>query len=182
MRHGGEFIGQFLYDKSARGNEGAYVTSYTQVDRNWRGKGLGALLYDIMIELSGEKGIVSDRGTVKPEAVRMYRYFFNNPDSYEKILLDPRNNRTRKGWYTDRTEDDTGALSYIQNSEYMKSKGVTLYNPRGLFDEELMMSDETIEDWKNHPLSYVYIKKDQSRPTITELSNLGIYYGPVRAN
>jgi len=73
-------------------------------------------------------------------------------------------------------------LSYIQNSEYMKSKGVTLYNPRGLFDEELMMSDETIEDWKNHPLSYVYIKKDQSRPTITELSNLGIYYGPVRAN
>lgn len=182
MRHGGEFIAQFLYDKSARGNEGAYVTSYTQVDRNWRGKGLGALLYDIMIELAGEKGIVSDRSTVQPKAVSMYRYFFNNPDSYEKILLDPKNNRTRKGWYTDRTEDDTGALSYVQNSEYMLLKGVTLYNPRGLFDEELMMSDETIEDWKNHPLAYVYIKKDQSKPTITKLSDLGIYYGPVRAN
>jgi len=180
---GGKEIAHFQYQKSPKNlSEGAYVTMWAYINERYRGIGLGALLYEIMIELSGEKGIVSDRNSVKPKAVRMYRYFFNNPDAYNKNLLDPKNNKTKKGWYTEKMEDDTPAMSYIQNSEYMNSKGVTIYSPRGLFDEDIMMDPETISDWKNHPLAYVYIKKDQSSPTITKLSDLGIYHGPIRAN
>jgi len=122
---------------------GAFILDYVEVDKHLRSTGIGALLYDIAMELAGNDGFVSDRASVKPEAARNWNYFYSSED-YIKAPLD-----THDGQFTDDPNDNCqSSHSYVYGS------------PMVTFQQD--------------PLNNVYYKRDQSRPTITRLTQLGM--------
>ena len=74
----------------------AYITMWTEVDPGFKNTGIGAVLYDVAIEVATKLGgyLTCDRGTVSDNAKRMWRYY-NVSDDYEAFQMD-----TRDGDYT----------------------------------------------------------------------------------
>ena len=124
---------------------GAFQCTNTDA-QNLRGTGVGALLYDVACELTGEKGVSSDRSEVSNSAWRMWVYMTLNDQTYDI-----------KGSYDydgEQTPDDPS-------------------------DDCMSRSWEDYEDrWADkpsrNPLNYVFVKKNQSRPTISCLASRGL--------
>ena len=114
---------------------------------NLRGTGVGALLYDVACELTGEKGVSSDRNEVSNAAYRMWQYFFKNERTYEK--------KGAYDWDGDQTPNDPSDDCF------------SLTPPWEAYDDEY-------EDPNRHPLNTVYVKRDRSRPTIKCLIEKGL--------
>jgi GNAT superfamily N-acetyltransferase len=90
---------------------GAFILDYVEVDEHLRGTGIGALLYDVAMELAGNDGFVSDRASVKPEAARNWNYFYNS-EEHIKAPLD-----THDGQFTDDPNDNCKSNhSYVYGS------------------------------------------------------------------
>ena len=87
-------VGQ--YDVSTSRLCPAYITAWTDVDFNLKGTGIGAVMYDVAIEVATKLGnyLACDRGTVSDDAKPMWRYY-NASDDYEAFQMD-----TRDGDYT----------------------------------------------------------------------------------
>ena len=123
---------------------GAFQCTNTDV-QNLRGTGVGALLYDVACELVGKAGLSSDRNEVSDAAWKMWKYMTKNDQIYDiKGTYD---------WDGEQTPDD-------------------------LMDDCAGGSWEDHDDeWKNpayNPLNQVFVKKDQSRPTIKCLEERGL--------
>ena len=114
-----------------------------------RGVGVGALLYDVALELAGENGISPDRYHISNDSFQMYDYFYKNPSLYEKKYLDAFGE-------TDPTEDDCAGESPYDYPMYDTKDGLSL---------------------SGSPLAYTYIKRDQSKSTIKCLDLLGLISG-----
>jgi len=117
-----------------------------------KGLGIGAVLYDVAIELAGSKGISPDRYSISDDSFQMYDYFYNNPDKYEKKYIDAFAE-------TDPKEDDCPAESPYDHPIYDTKDRLSL---------------------SGSPLGYTYIKKDQSQPTIKCLNSMKLIFGNWR--
>lgn len=127
----------------------AFIIGYTEVLPPYRhNSGFGALIYDIALELAGDKGLASDRDSVSNSAFDMWEYFYSS-DDYDKKPFD---NEDGDFTPTDPT-DDCEAESYLKHG--------------GDYDDDQ-------EYFQSHPLNNVYYKKDQSQPTITCLKERGL--------
>ena len=129
---------------------GAFIVTETHVEVPYRGNsGFGALLYDVALELVGEQGLAADRRNVSSDAVRIWNYFLNSPD-YIKKSLD-----NFDGEYTpNRKEDDCEAVSFLKHGG---------------------SKTDSKEEFQNHALNNVIIKKNTSRNTINCLTDRGVY-------
>lgn len=129
----------------------SYIAGSARIyDRELRNSGVGALLYDVALELAGDNGVSGDRYGVSEYAIRMYKYFYNSPD-YDKKYLDP-NKETRK------KEDDCP-------SDSIKGHTNIPFLPHKKYSQ-----------W-GHPLAYTYIKKPGKRTTIDCLEEMGLITG-----
>ena len=123
-----------------------------------KGLGKGALLYDVAIEYTGPDGLAADRDSVSDWAFPMWNYYYSNPSVYDKKLLDPLNQNTGEGRWTDDTSDDCVSKSWMKQPLRLVKDTSSAF-----------LNDEFMEKHKDHymnnPLNYVYTKKDQSQPT-----------------
>ena len=124
----------------------AYVVGAANLKPKYRDIGLGALMYDIALELVGENGLAADRFSVSDDAVRNWRYFHQS-NNYIKKPLD-----NQFGSYTDDPVDDCDGESYKDHDPIMP------------VDPETGIPSQ--EEYQYHPLNNVYIKKDRSQPTL----------------
>ena len=65
---------------------GAYVVRVAQAT-----KGFGPLLYDVVMEVAGSKGLTPDRSRVSPDALRVWSHYLNNRPDVTTKQLDFRN-------------------------------------------------------------------------------------------
>lgn len=141
----GYWLGEFQTD-------GACLNAYQCTNTssgNLRGSGIGALLYDVACELTGEKGVSSDRNNVSPSAWKMWKYMTLNDQTYDiKGSYDWDGEQT-----PDDPSDDCFGVAWEEHLDHWN-------NPN------------------NHPLNHVYVKKDRTRPTIKCLEEKGLitYY------
>lgn len=92
----------------------AYITTWTEVNSYLKGTGIGAVLYDVAIEVATKLGnyLACDRGTVSVDAKPMWRYY-DASDDYEAFQMD-----TRNGHYTpDDPEDDCKQSIFHRDSK-----------------------------------------------------------------
>ena len=70
----------------------SYIVHHSKILDLYRGRiggtGVGALLYDVALELAGKSGISPDRYSISPDSFQMYDYFYKTPSEYEKKYLD----------------------------------------------------------------------------------------------
>ena len=160
--------GEFYADKTYEGCYGSFVVDSTRIDEELRGTGVGALIYDIAVELAAKNGIASDRRVVSNMAFPMYEYMKNNPDLYNIKPIDATGN-DGQGVYTPGDPwDDCHSMSwfdYDKESRRKYDKGF----PAG-WDWENIPRDIFISS----PLNNVYVKKDQSMPTVKCLQEKGL--------
>lgn len=110
-------------------------------------KGLGPLMYDLMIDLIHPASLVSDRLMVSKDAKRVWDYYMNNRDDVEALQLDNLEDELTPGF-----KDD----NYDQNSA-----------------ENWAFTDR--QPWYDSSLSKAYRRKDRdSTPTLDALEGLGI--------
>ena len=130
---------------------GAFILGYAEVLPPYRdNSGFGALIYDIALELAGDKGLASDRESVSggKGAIRMWEYFYSS-DDYDRKPFDNEDG----GFTPNDPNDDCEANSYLKYG--------------GSWDDDQ-------EYFQSHPLNNVYNKKDQSQPTIRCLREKGL--------
>ncbi len=145
---------------------GAWIVLWSSVNSlDGRGKGVGALLYDIAIETAGSRGLTSDRDSVSDDAFPMWNYYYNNPSIYDKKLIDPLNPNTGEGRWTDDPNDDCVSRSWIKAPEKLARSARSAF-----LNDEFM--EEHKEEYMKNPLNYVYTKIDQSQPTMRCLKEM----------
>ena len=158
--NGGDTKGKVDMQTPNGPGNGRFMVNWTDAS-NFRGQGVGALLYDLALEHAGNIGLTGHtNGSVKPEALRMYEFMYENDELYDKILLDPVG-------YTETKEDD---INIYHMMAWAKLAGVPIPKMRN----RGYMHGDGKSLWMNHPLSYAYVKKDQSKPTTSYLESLGM--------
>ena len=129
---------------------GGYIVQWAKTDPMHRGTGLGALMYDIALELVGNFGLMADRNSVSEDAIRNWNYFYNTA-GYEKKPLD-----NGYGEYTpDNPKDDCSAGAYQEH------------------EVDFLHRKPSKEEFQSMSLNNVIIKQDKSRPSYTCLHGLG---------
>ena len=118
---------------------GAYIVSNTEIEEDLRNLGIGALLYDVAIEVAGKNGLASDRASVSGDAERMW-FYFNYNDDYDYKSFDTPDGRFTKDYF----DDDCHAEPYLSYEDYSDYQ----------------------DDYQSHAFNKAFFKKDQSRPTI----------------
>ncbi len=80
----------------------AYITMFTDLDVDLQGTGIGAVMYDVAIEIatSLDGYLTCDRNGVSNDAKPMWRYY-DASDDYEELQMD-----TRDGYFTPNDPDD----------------------------------------------------------------------------
>ena len=126
---------------------GAYIVSNTEVEQDFRNLGIGALLYDVAIEIAGKNGLASDRSAVSQDAERMW-FYFNRSNDYDYKSFDTPDGRFTKGYY----DDDCHADPYLSYEGY----------------------DDYREDYREHAFNKAFFKKDLSKPTLGCLAENGL--------
>ena len=155
LDEGGEKIGVYRAKKSsAEKCYGAWITTWSNVDDDFEGLGLGALLYDIAIEEAGKSGLSPDRDSVSDDAIRMWKYFRKNTylkksDYIAKPYDDP-----MKQW-TETKKDDCNGWSWEAHDWGDYKKYMDFKNKA---QEKKLYQD--------HFLNNVYVKKNQTKSTI----------------
>jgi len=109
-------------------------------------KGLGPLMYDLMIDLIHPASLVSDRLLVSKDAKRVWDYYMNNRDDIEALQLDNLEDELTPG-----VKDD----NYDQNSA--ENWAFTEHQP-----------------WHASSLSKAYRRQGGGTPTLDALEGLGI--------
>lgn len=120
----------------------------------WAPDGLGPLLYDIALEITGDAGLMSDRRSVSTDARNVWKHYFEKRSSPEGgdvtfYQLDSLADELTPGDPKDNCVQDAGGIQVRAN--------------RSDFDKV---------DWRSSPLSKAYKKK--GTPVIDKLKSLGI--------
>ena len=117
--------------------EPAHVISYTEIDRDLEGLGLGALLYDVAVEMVTQMGsyLACDREEVSKSARRMWKYYASSND-YEALQMDlyP-SHYNQKVFLTPEDDDD------ISHEIFLRISGARIEEPT--FKEEFLASPFT---------------------------------------
>tara|TARA_B100002019_G_scaffold256863_1_gene240535 strand:- start:620 stop:1234 length:615 start_codon:yes stop_codon:yes gene_type:complete len=131
----------------------AYSTMWTEVDWNLKKTGVGAVMYDIAVEVATKLGghLACDRGSVSDSAKRMWRYYTSS-DDYEAFQLD-----TPDSTFTPIKSDDC--------QQYIFHRETKLYSGDEGFEQEFMAS----------PFTKAFRKKK-----ITTIPCLGNRYSEIR--
>jgi len=111
-----------------------YITAWTEVNGYLAGTGIGAVMYDVAIEVATKLGnyLACDRGTVSSDAKPMWRYY-NASDDYESFQMD-----TRNGYFTPGDpEDDCKQMIFHRDTKISKGDDPSTYK------EEFMASPFT---------------------------------------
>ena len=129
------------------------ITSTSLHLRNLRGSGIGALMYDVAVEIASMHGfpIMCDRGSVSGDALVMWDYMMNNSADYEVLQLD---NDEEPFLTPDDPKDDCDPWSFYKDN-----------NPAG--------SDGYEQQWMASPITKAYKKK--SLGTIDLVKKEGIF-------
>ena len=112
----------------------AYITTWTEVNPKLKGTGIGAVLYDVAVEVATSLHVylACDRGTVSDDAKPMWRYY-NASDDYEAFQMD-----TRNGYFTPNDpEDDCKQIVFHRDTKISKKDDPSTYK------EEFMASPFT---------------------------------------
>ena len=116
------------------------------------GRGMGPLLYDIAMELSGRNGLMPDRDEVSAEARSVWEVYLRNRPDIEVMQLDSVDSEETPGvpgdFLTPGFDDD----NCLQKSAWEHSSAV----------------------WMESPLSKAYRVRGGGTPTIDELKRLGL--------
>ena len=102
----------------------AYITTWTEVNPKLKGTGIGAVMYDVAIEVATTlRGYLAcDRGTVSDDAKPMWRYF-DASDDYEAFQMD-----TRNGYFTPGDpEDDCKQMVFHRDTKISKKDDPSTY-------------------------------------------------------
>jgi len=134
----------------------AYIVQWVRTNPKIRGKGVGALLYDVCFELAGEDGVAADRSTVSDDAFRSWTYFYNSSD-YIKKPLD-----SRDGDFTPSPDDDCDGSAFHQHYE----ENFDTWDP--------VWGHPPKEEYQAMPINNVVIKKDKSKPILKCLDENGL--------
>lgn len=59
------------------------------IGASYANKGWGPLLYDILLQIAGKRGLTTDRGLVSPDAVKVWMKYFDERSDILKKPLDP---------------------------------------------------------------------------------------------
>jgi len=116
-----------------------------------KGTGVGALLYDLAIELVGKAGMSAGRDQVSSSAYPMWVYMMNNKQTYDiNGTFDWDGEQTPED-----PSDDCASTSWESHTNWH-------------------------DDPSKNPLNQVFVKKDTSRPTIRCLDEKDlIFYGGI---
>ena len=126
---------------------GGSMVEWAKVDDELKGTGLGALMYDVALELIGTDGLMADRFSVSDDAIRNWNYFKQSNDYWKKPL------DNIAGEYTpDKDYDDCADGSWLDHGG---------------------SGDDNKEKFQSHPLNNVVVKKDQGKPTYRCLHGIG---------
>mgnify|MGYP001308566678 CR=1 FL=1 len=159
---GEDAIAVYLAEKADGECLDAFITEWTNVAKPYRNKGLGALIYDIAIELSAKAGITSDRSEVSKPAYKNWKYMKKTRDTKKKPL------DNQWGTYTPNDDwdncGDASWLPYNPDIPYSHSD----WPPRPHYE------DIPKEMFQGDPLNNVYIKIDSSMPTVKCLEEKGL--------
>ena len=114
--------------------------------------GMGPLLYDIVMELSGRNGLMPDRDEVSAEARSVWEFYLRNRPDIEVMQLDSADSEETPDvpgdFLTPGFDDD----NCLQKSAWEHSRGA----------------------WMDSSLSKAYRVKGGGTPTIDELKRLGL--------
>lgn len=128
---------------------GGYIVEWTKVKETYRGTGLGALLYDVALEMAGDIGLIADRASVTYNAFRNWKYFMKSTDYIKKPLDNGKGELT-----PDIAEDNCSSGSYYEHGGSM------------------FIGD--VEYFRRHPLNQLIVKKDKSQSTLQCLGENGL--------
>ena len=126
---------------------GAYIVSNAEVEEGLRNLGIGALLYDVAIEIAGKNGLASDRSALSEDAERMW-FYFNYNDDYDFKAFDTPDGRFTKDYY----DDDCYAEPYLSYEGY----------------------DDYQDDFRDHAFNKAFFKKNLSQSTLGCLAENGL--------
>ena len=132
----------------------AYIVEQTYIEEEYRGSGLGPVLYGIGLELTGDDGLTSDRYSVSKLATRMWHYFSKDPNTITKQL--DLTTWSGKEFLTPETEDNCNQSYVIEDMDGVWDDGEDTFDgisywENSEFKQQLLAS----------PLSKLYIKKSQ---------------------
>ena len=103
--------------------------------------GWGPMLYDVAMEVAGDRGLVADRQSLSKDAFNVWQHYMTRGDVQQKQLDDPGNTLTPDG------EDNCDTDTAIQRS------GLTMADFSNNWSDE-----KTAELLKNSPVMKVYTK------------------------
>ena len=128
---------------------GAYMVVGSEATHGW-----GPMLYDVIMELAGDDGVMADRSSLSKDAFNVWQVYMTRGDVQKKQLDDERNTLTPDD------EDNCDMDTAIQRS------GLTT---KDLFSSE-WSDEDTAELLTNSPVMKVYSK---GPTTIGELESMG---------
>ncbi len=105
--------------KSTWINESIYIATDAGLPRRLIGFGIGSLMFDIMVAYLSKKRIwmAPDTRSVSKEAISLYEWYYNHPETYSQKQLDISPRRSdKKHFLTSETDDDFdihSVFSYI---------------------------------------------------------------------
>lgn len=132
LLEGNSLVGQFEVSTSRLCP--AYITMYADLDSQFQDAGIGAVMYDVAIEVATKLGgyLTCDRGTVSDDAKPMWRYY-DASDDYEELQMD-----TRNGAFTpDNPADD------CKQTTFHRDTGIPWNRRPDTYKEEFMASPFT---------------------------------------
>ena len=137
-------ITQYIPDRCL----GAYiVTGKSIMDANYN---LGPVLYDIALELAGEKGLMSDREDVSSDAFNLWHKYLTMRDDVSWSQLDD----WKEKWTPDIIDDCDLHISKVRYASERRSH-IRRPGTRHKYNDYKKWATETYED----PLSKVFYKK-----------------------
>lgn len=128
-----QVIGQYEVGTS-RLCKAAYITQWTEIDPTLQKTGIGAVLYDVAIEVATQLGgyLACDRSAVSDQAKRMWRYY-DASDDYDQLQFDT--------WNGDYTEDDES--DDCKQTVFHRDEGISWDSDPASYKEKFMASPFT---------------------------------------
>ena len=153
---GSNAIGDYAYNGNC---SSAWMVRDVIVDRDDIYHGLGPLLYDIAIEVAGQRGIIADRSKTSDEARHVWNYYLALRPEVKPITLD----YIDKPWITPQdTSDDCSQSQYIDD----------IFPPDPNHDPGKDQLSQI--RYRSHWSTNRYVKDPYNMDTIIELERLGI--------
>lgn len=106
----------------------AYITQWSDVDQALQKTGIGAVLYDVAIEVATQLDghLACDRSTVSDQAKRMWRYF-DISDDYEEFQFDIHPRSKLKHYTEDDVSDDCKQTVFHRDTDIPKDADPSTY-------------------------------------------------------